>query len=127
MDRGREPVHAGQREIRGRIHGLLDEAHDMTRLIHLRDSEPLRIRDGAQQDLRGRWAVITIERRLVRAAPFRFETINEARDTLLNHVVAEIHDEVVVAEEVAADEDAVAEAEWSVLLDVRDLYAPTVA
>ena len=42
---------------------------------------------------------------------------------LLQHVVAEVHDEVVVAEEVAGDQNAVREAERIRLRDVRELDA----
>ena len=45
------------------------------------------------------------------------------RRSLLEHVVAEVHDEVVVAEEVARDQHAVREPERRVLLDVGDLDA----
>ena len=44
-------------------------------------------------------------------------------EVLLEHVVAEVHDEVVVAEEVARDEHAVREPERLVLADVGDLDA----
>ena len=40
---------------------------------------------------------------------------------LLEHVVAQVHDEVVVAEEVAGDQHAVGEAQRIVLRDVGDL------
>ena len=54
------------------------------------------------------------------AARARLETLDELRETLLQHVVAEIHHEVVVTEEVAGDEHAVRQAERGVLRDVGD-------
>ncbi len=49
--------------------------------------------------------------------------VDERLQIVLEHVVAEVHDEVVVAEEVAGDEHAVGEAARCVLLDVGDLHA----
>ena len=57
-------------------------------------------------------------------APGVLERVDERAEVLLEQVVAEVHHEVVVAEEVAGDQHAVREAERSVLRDVRDLGAP---
>ena len=51
------------------------------------------------------------------------EAVDERLQVVLEHVVAEVHHEVVVAEEVAGDEHAVREPERRVLLDVGDLDA----
>ena len=48
------------------------------------------------------------------------ELLDELGEALLQHVVAEVHDEVVVAQEVAGDPDTVRETERSVLRDVGD-------
>ena len=50
---------------------------------------------------------------------------DEGGQVLLEQVVAEVHDEVVVAEEVAGDEHAVGQAERRVLGDVGDLQRRT--
>ena len=42
--------------------------------------------------------------------PLRLEGVDEFLQTLLQHVVAEIHDEVVVTEELSGDEHAVRQA-----------------
>ena len=55
--------------------------------------------------------------------PCGLERVDERAQVLLQHVVAEVHDEVVVAEEVARDQHAVREAERCVLRDVGDLDA----
>ena len=60
---------------------------------------------------------------LGRAIARLFEPIDEHAQVVLEHVVAEVHDEVVVAEEVVRDEHAVREAARRVLVDVRDLDA----
>ena len=51
------------------------------------------------------------------------EPVDEAAQVVLQHVVAEVHHEVVVAEEVAGDQHAVGQTAGRVLLDVRDLDA----
>ena len=51
----------------------------------------------------------------------RLEGLDERAEVLLEQVVAEVHDEVVGAEEVAGDQHAVGEAERGVLGDVGDL------
>ena len=51
-------------------------------------------------------------------APGRLEGVDEGAEVLLEQVVAEVHHEVVVAEEVPGDEHAVGEAERRVLGDV---------
>ena len=55
------------------------------------------------------------------------EGLDELGDPLPQQVVAQVHDEVVVAEEVAGDQHAVGEAERRVLGDVGDLGTPAGA
>ena len=90
--------------------------------VELGDAELLRVVDVREQDLRdGRQPVVVAELQLrVRE---RLERVDELAQALLQHVVAEVHHEVVVAEEVARDQHAVREAERRVLGDVRDLDA----
>src|SRR5579862_2769120 len=57
------------------------------------------------------------------ALPGREETIYERLQVVLEHVVAEVDDEVVVGEELARDQHAVGEAAGLVLRDVRELDA----
>ena len=75
------------------------------------DAEAVRVGHLLEQDLR--------DRRLGRR-PGRLEGVHERGEVLLEQVVAEVHDEVVVAEEVAGDQHAVGQAERGVLGDVRD-------
>ncbi len=53
--------------------------------------------------------------------------LGELDEALLEHVVAQVHDEVVVAQEVAGDQHAVGQAERGLLRDVGDLDAPAGA
>ena len=78
--------------------------------VELGDAELARIVDVREQDLRGG--------RLAACSPSsggaiarRQEAVDEGSEVVLEHVVAEVHDEVVVAEEVAGDEHAVREPE----------------
>ena len=91
--------------------------------VELGDAELLRVVDVREQDLRdGRQPIAVAELGLrVPRAP-RTRSTN-SREVLLQHVVAEVHHEVVVAEEVARDQHAVREPERRVLRDVRDLDA----
>ena len=73
-----------------------------------------------EQDLRGGRRPSSRERRL---RALGLEAVDELGEALLQHVVAEVHHEVVVAEEVVGDEHAVGEAERRVLGDVGDLDA----
>ena len=87
----------------------------MAGVVELGDTEAVRVGYPLQQDLRGG--------RLVGGAR-RFEGVHERTEILLEQVVAEVHHEVVVAQEVGGDEDAVGQAEGRVLRDERDLRTP---
>ena len=63
------------------------------------DAELPRVVDVGEQDLRRERPAVGA----VAAAAFGLERVDELRQALLQHVVAEVHDEVVVAEEVAGD------------------------
>ena len=52
------------------------------------------------------------------------EALDELGQPLLEQVVSQIHDEVVVAEEVVGDQHAMCEPEWQRLRDVGDLHPP---
>ena len=60
-------------------------------------------------------------------APVGLEGLDELGDALAQQVVAEVHHEVVVAQELAGDEHAVGQAERRVLGDVGDLGTPAGA
>ena len=101
VDRCREDVDPDQREIRRRVGGLLDEPDDAAVRVDLGHAELAGVVDVREQDLgRGRsrgsrpssgWPVARRE-----------EPVDEGPQVVLQHVVAEVHDEVVVAEEVGA-------------------------
>ena len=118
LDRAHRVVHSRCRRCRrptsarsdGGIGGLLDEADDVARCVERGDAELARIVDVREQDLRGRGcrAGFVELRAAVCAAP---RSGRRSLQVLLEHVVAEVHDEVVVAEELARDQHAVREPE----------------
>ncbi|GAB3993614.1 hypothetical protein GCM10029992_05750 [Glycomyces albus] len=88
---------------------FLFQADDLASDVELRDAERLRIRHARQQDLR--------------VGPLDPELIDQSCDPTDDEVVAEVHDEVVVGEEIAGDEHRVREPERLVLPDVGDFDA----
>ena len=122
VDRWVEEVHADEREVGRRVGGLLDEPHDLAVGVDLGHAELAGIVDVREQDLRGRSARPSPSSSGRRALGARSASTN-ARRPCCEHVVAEVHDEVVVAEEVAGDQHAVREPERRVLGDVGDLDA----
>ena len=123
VDVGVEEVDADDREVGRRVGRLLDQLHDLAVGAEHRDAELAGVVDVGEQDLRVTRTPPSARPGRVRT--FGLEALDELLQTLLQHVVAEVHDEVVVAEEVAGDQDAVGEPERRVLADVRDLDAPT--
>ena len=106
------------------MRGLLHQLDDLAVGADGRDAELARIVDVRQQDLRRH----RCDHAVVGAAESGgLERIDELRQALLQEIVAEVHHEVVVAEVVARDEDAVGEAEGRVLVDVGDVDAPARA
>ena len=111
VDRAVEQVHADEREVARRVGRLLDEPDDVAVGVELGDAEAVRVGHLLEQDLR---------RRRLGAGAGRLERVHERAEVLLEQVVAEVHHEVVVAEEVGGDQHAVGEAERRVLRDVGD-------
>ncbi len=122
VDRRREEVHADQREIRRRVRRLLDQPHDVAPHVELDDAEVAGIVDVREQDLGGRRRADFLAELRVPVTRL-VEPVDEAAQVVLQHVVAEVHHEVVVAEEVAGDQHAVGQTAGRVLLDVGDLDA----
>jgi len=116
VDRLVEEIHADEREVARRIFGFLDEALHVAVFRHFGDTELARVVDVAEKYLGGRGVLAAF-------GAGRLELAHETIEALLEHVVAEIHDEVVVTEEVVRDQHAVREAEWLILRNVRDLHA----
>ena len=107
MDVGPEQVHPCDREVRRRIVGLLDELHDLAVGAEHGHARLTGIVDVREQELGGEL--------IRRGGAFGLELRDEPVQTLLEHVVAQVHHEVVVAEEVAGDQHAMGEAERGVL------------
>src|SRR5581483_6633417 len=127
VDGGREQVDAGEGEVRRRMLRLLDEAHDVAGGVDLGHAEAVGVGHGTQQDLGHRRPVLALQRRGGCLLALRLEALDEAGHALLDHVVAEVDDEVVVAEEVPGDAHAVPEAEGRLLADVGDVDPPAGA
>ena len=110
VDRRVEQVDADERQVGRRVAPASRPADDVAVGVELGHAEAVRVGDLLQQDLGG--GRIAVDR-----AP---RSRDERAEVLLEQVVAEVHDEVVVAEEVAGDQHAVGEAERRVLGDVGD-------
>ena len=109
-----------RRRARGRTAGRAGfsiELHDLAVGVEHGDAELPRVVDVREQDLRRRATRPSSPGSRARARPRSAST--NSFEPLLQHVVAEVHDEVVVAEEVAGDEHAVREAERRVLAGCR--------
>ena len=106
-----EEIDADEGEVRRRVGRLLDEVHHVARVVQAGDAETMRIGHLLQQDLR---------RRRVVTETGRSERVDERGEILLEQVVAQVHDEVVVAEELAGDQHAMRQTERLVLGDVGD-------
>ena len=118
VDRRVEQVDADEGEVRRRVGRLLDERDDVAVGVERGDAEAVRVGHLLEQDL---------GRRRVGRRPGRLEGADERGEVLLEQVVAEVHHEVVVAEEVAGDQHAVGQAERRVLGDVGDRGAEAAA
>ena len=105
-----EQVDADQGQVGRRVDRLLDQAHDAL-TVELGHAEALGVGHLVQADLGAGAAAV-------------LEAVDDLLQALLQHVVAEVHHEVVVAEEVAGDQHAVGQAERRVLGDVGDLDPP---
>jgi hypothetical protein len=90
---GIEEVHADERQVGRRVGRLLDQTHDVAVGVELGDAEAVRVGHSLQQDLRGR-------RVEARRAAWASNACTNAAEVLFEQVVAEVHHEVVVAEEV---------------------------
>ena len=109
LDGRSEDVDTDQGEIGGWLLGLFDQSYDISALIENRDSELLRVVDSGQQDLR--------------ISRCRNELLDELADAADEKVVAQVHDEVVITEELLGDEDTVRETERCLLREVGHLDA----
>ena len=117
MDHWVEEVDADEREIGRRFKGLFDQSSHLPGRIQVGDPKLARVIDAGEQDLcRRRFGSTT------RASSL--EAFDELVQPVLEHVVAEVHHEVAIAQEIARDQHAVSEPERSPLRDVRDVNAP---
>ena len=105
MNGRREHVDPDEREVAARLGRLLDQPDDATFGVEFGDTELLRVVDARQQDLR------------VGAAAL--ELVDQIGDATDDEVVAEVHDEVVVAQELAGDQHAVRQARAAHLAGCR--------
>ncbi len=107
MDGHPEEVDTDKSKIARRLLGLLDQADDVALRAELRHTERGRIGDLGQQNQRVR--------------PTTLEFLHEPGDTTDDQVVAEIHHERLVREEITCDEDGVRKTQRRLLTNVGDL------
>ena len=55
----------------------------------------------------------------------RFKTFDELCNALAEQIVAEVHDKVVVTKELLGDQNAMSQAQRSILRDISDFGSPT--
>ena len=104
-----EHVDADERQVADPLLRLFHQTDDLP-VAKLRDTEHLRVRHLGQQNL-CRWSLAA-------------ELLDEVSDALVEQVVAQVHHERIVADEVLADLDSVGQAAWRILLDIGDAHAP---
>ncbi len=102
-----EHIHPDKSEVAFRLAGFLLEADYLPGGAELRDAELAWVGHLGQHDLRVR--------------PGGTELPDQVGDSADDEVIAEVHDKVVVAEELTGDEYRMGEAERSGLPDVRDV------
>lgn len=90
-----EEVDAGDGEVAAGVLGLLLQVEDVAVVVDDGDAEGGGVGDAGEQDLR--------------VAAVLAELVDDVGDPVQDEVVAEVHDEVVVAEEGPGDEDGVGE------------------
>ena len=100
--------------------GLFDETLHVTLFGDLGNTELPRVIDVTQQDLRRRCRRTALGAR-------RFELVHEPLKTLFKHVVAQVHDEVFIAEKLVGNQHAVREAERLILRNIGDSHAELCA
>src|SRR5919202_129373 len=105
-----EHVDADQCEVGDELLGFLDQPLDLALAIQLRHPELARVGDFLEYDLRVPVA--------------RAELLDERRDSAFEAVIAEKHDETLVAQEITALLDGVGQAKRRALLNVGDVHAP---
>ena len=107
--RRREHVDADEREVAARLLRLFDQPDDPS-VGQLGNAEHLRVGHAREQDLRCRLLAV--------------ELVDEPVDALVEQVVAQVHDERLIADERLADQDGVRQPARCILLDVGDADAP---
>ena len=114
-----------QGQVGRRAPRLLDQADDVADASSS-SATPKRCGSGtrASRIWADRGVVAAVEGRGRRGLAVGLEAVDERLDALADEVVAEVHDEVVVAEEVPGDQHAVGQSERRGLVQVGDLEAP---
>jgi hypothetical protein len=95
--RGREQVHPDQRQIALGLRRFLLQADELARAVEFRDPELPRVGHLRQHD--------------VGVRPGCPELLHQRRDAAHDEVVAQVHHEVVFAEEVAGHQDRMRQSE----------------
>src|SRR5580704_9686089 len=100
-----EDVHADEGQVALRLPRLLLQTNYLAGVIQLRYAEFTRIGHRREHDL-SVW-------------PLGTELLHQGGDAADDEVVAEVHDEIIVAEEVPGYQDRVGQAERRLLPDIR--------
>ena len=126
MDLGVEEVDAHQGQVgREARSGFSTNLRTRPALVQLGDAEALGVLHVRQEDLRRRQQrPLLAKAGRGRPGTLRLEAADEIAQVLLEEVVAQVHDEVLVAQELAGDQHGVGQPEGSLLLEVGDLQAP---
>jgi hypothetical protein len=122
VDAAVEEVHADEGLVGRRDVGLFDKPDDAPSVVELGHAKALRVLDMREEDLCSRCQRLFLpEPGGRRPPPLCLEAGHETCEILLEEVVAEVHDEVVVAQVVAGDQHGVGEPKGGLLVDVGDL------
>ena len=120
-DRRVEQIDPDQGQVRGRVLRLLDQFLYLAGSVDSRDAERRGVIDLGQQDLGDQLVGLFAELRFVGGLSRRLKARDKLLKTLFEHVVAEIHDEVVVAKELLGYQYTVSQPERLGLRDVGDI------
>src|SRR5258706_7794635 len=105
MDGGRENIDANQREIAPGLSGLLFQPDHLAGLVKLGDTELARVRHLGQHDLSVRTADPDL--------------LDQRADPADDEVIPQIHDEIVITEILACDQDRMSQPARRILPEIR--------
>ena len=114
IDRLIKQVHTNERKITWWIFWFFNEPHYVTIAVNFGNTKLFWILNMTQQNLCG-WSLWST------SSPSILEVVHELCQTLLKHVVTQVHHKVFITQKVVRNEHAVCKTKWRILRDVRDL------